>query len=398
MQNTENAQPCKAGFTRPLKTLIVVLLGMTLFTSVTILAGSQRTAQAQDELNTTMMLFDLSGSMGEIEPDGRTRLATAQQAMIEAIGGVAPGSQNIGLRSFSDCGETRLESAPAPVNQASLAATINSFVPDAQTDIATALNAVAGDFVGTSGRSSVILLSDGLHNCSGDPCVAAANLIAAGVDIVVHAIGIGTAGTAAEAELACIAQVTGGTTISVAGADELLDAISAVVTGGPTSAVVKTVVATCITSPLVQNDASLGALSVGTPFTDSFGVERILVTGEDCNFGCAGGFDMNCDGIRGDFCPSEFDRNTVAGAGKCLAALKASVSVGAVPITLEELCDNPAAQLDSSQVEACEHFAMAQKFQLRADNAWDAGDAFLAGFNQTLADDQIARANAKAGL
>lgn len=394
MQTIRNHQKCTARETHPMKTLLAVVLGLTLFLSVTILAGSQRTAQAQQENNTTMMLFDLSGSMGEIEPDGRTRLAVAQQAMIQAIGGVEPGSQDIGIRSFSDCGVTQLEAAPAPVDQAALAATINSFTPDAQTDIAAALNAVAGDFAGTSGRPSVILLSDGAHNCAGDPCMTAANLIAAGIDIVVHAIGIGTADTAAEAELACIASVTGGTVVSVAGADELLDAIATVITGDPTSAIVTTVLATCINSPIVQNDGSLGALRVGSTFTDSASVGRVLVTGQDCDFACNMGFDMNCDGINGDFCPSEFDRNTVAGAGKCIEALYGDQDAGDDPASLEVTCADPGAALNAAQVKACEHYARAQVYQARADAAHATGDAFLNDFSQTLADDQLAKAEA----
>lgn len=380
-----------------MKTLIAVLVGLTMLTSVTILAGSQRTAAAQTDLDTTMLLFDLSGSMDDIEPDGRTRLAVAQQAMISAIGGVEPGSQNIGIRSFSGCGSTRLEAAPAPVNQAALAATINSFTADSRTDIASALNAVAGDFAGTTGRASVILLSDGEHNCPGDPCVTAANLIASGIDIVVHAIGIGTAGTNAQDELTCIASVTGGTVVAVESADELLDAIDTAITGDATSARVMTVVATCITSPVVQNDDSLGALTVGTVFTDSAGIARVLVTGEDCNFDCDMGFDINCDGIRGDFCPTEYDRKTVAGAGKCLELINGSnEDPDQVPVTVEGICGDPVAA--AAAVEACEYFAESQIFQGRADAARVVGDAFLADFNQQLADDRLAKATAKAGL
>ena len=71
------------------------MLGLTILITVTVVGGSQERAVAQSSDDTTMLLFDLSGSMNQREADGRTRLATAQTAMIDAIGGVAPGSMNI---------------------------------------------------------------------------------------------------------------------------------------------------------------------------------------------------------------------------------------------------------------------------------------------------------------
>lgn len=382
--------------------LLVTLVGLTLFASVTV-AGSQEPASAQAELDTTMLLFDLSGSMGQIEPDGRTRLAVAQQSMIQAIGGIAPGSRNIGVRSFSNCGVTTLEQAPAPADQASLAATINSFSPVALTDIAVALNAVAGDFAASSGRSTVILLSDGAHNCAGDPCQTANDLIAAGIDIVVHAIGIGTAGTSAETQLSCIANVTGGTVVSVDGADELFDAIDDAFDGnGATAASVDFQIPTCINSAMVQNDPALAALSLGVPYRDSAGTSRILISGQECNFDCADGFDINCDGKIGDFCDSSFDLDTVHGVGQCLAQLGLDddgESIAEIAM-LENHCVESSTPFFLNQPapselsEACRHYRNAKTLQARADDAASNGDASFANYNQVLADDAFSKAQA----
>ena len=155
------------------------------------------------------------------------------------------------------CGVTTLEQAPAPVDQAALASTINSLSLGGSTDIAVALDAIPSDLAGTTGRSTVILLSDGAHNCTGDPCQSATNLIAAGIDVVVHAIGIGTAGTRAETELGCIAGVTGGTVVSVDDADELFEAIDDVLEGnGARSVFVELATPTCINSCLLYTSPS----------------------------------------------------------------------------------------------------------------------------------------------
>lgn len=305
--------------TRSRTKLLATLIGLTILASVTITGVSQETASAQSDGDTTMLLFDLSGSMDRTAPDGRTRLENAQSAMIQAIGALTPGSTNIGIRSFSDCGVSNLERAPAPVDAASLATTINSFTTDAATDIANALRSVANDFGGTTGRKSVILLSDGLDNCGGDPCATASALIAAGIDIIVNAIGIGTAGTAAETQLACIASVTGGTVVSVESADDLFDALDDAISGGATSAVVRSTGTVCINSTIVQSNPDIQSLSVGDTYTDGTGNQLLLISGETCGYDCNDGFDMNCDGILGDFCASNRGRTTVAGAGECTA-------------------------------------------------------------------------------
>jgi|GEM_PF-2498574 len=74
----------------------------------------------------------------------------------------------------------------------------------------------------------------------------------------------------------------------------------------------------CINSALAQDNGF--GLSVGGNFTAD-GVTYVVTTGEVCGFDCVKGWDMNCDGKFGDFCPSEFDRKNVFDAGRCMAFL-----------------------------------------------------------------------------
>jgi len=372
---------------------LLVVLGFSLVASVAVVVGPAKSASAQSDVDTTMLLFDLSGSMARLEADGRTRLQTAQDAMISAIGGLESGSKNIGIRTFSDCQVSDLAAPPGPVDAAGLAAVISSFTVDDRTDISFALESAAGDLAGQPGRQSIILLSDGEQTCPGDPCATAQALVAAGIDVIIHAIGIGTAGTAAEQQLACIAGATGGTVVSVDNSAELFEAIDDAITGDATAGLIFAAIPTCITSPSVQSDSSLGAATVGTPYTDSAGVRRVLTTGAACGFYCEGGFDINCDGVLDDFCPAEFDANTVAGAGRCLeffgdkADPTEEVDENGNPTMnaiLAYVCTGDA-ELSSDMVAPCSHYGEGQSLEARADNARSVGDAFLADWNEKLA-------------
>lgn len=80
----------------------------------------------------------------------------------------------------------------------------------------------------------------------------------------------------------------------------------------------------CIEDVAADMSETAQSLSVGSIYTDSSGSTFVISTGtSSCSFNCHAGFDMNCDDILGDYCPAEFDRRTVAGAAKCLAAAAA---------------------------------------------------------------------------
>lgn len=78
----------------------------------------------------------------------------------------------------------------------------------------------------------------------------------------------------------------------------------------------------CIEDDRVQENAQ-GKLLGERFFSD--GVEYEIVTGGTfCSFNCAGGFDANCDGKLGDYCPVEYDLSKVTGVGLCLEATTAT--------------------------------------------------------------------------
>ena len=77
----------------------------------------------------------------------------------------------------------------------------------------------------------------------------------------------------------------------------------------------------CIESELVQRSSTAAGLSVGGTFHEG-GVRYLIATGAPtCQFHCADGFDTNCDGKLGDYCPTGLDLRTVRDVGLCLASL-----------------------------------------------------------------------------
>lgn len=90
----------------------------------------------------------------------------------------------------------------------------------------------------------------------------------------------------------------------------------------------------CIESQFVMDYAGDG--QVGTQF--EAGGQRYLIHygPPTCKVNCEDGFDFNCDGKLGDYCPVELDLNTVAGVKACIDAMATpEVVVEAVDVVHE---------------------------------------------------------------
>ena len=244
----------RARLRRSLASFFIAALALTVM--AVLVVPVPKAAEAQSSNDTTMLLFDLSGSMRG------TRLESAKSAVIDALSNVGPRPIDVGIRSFAGCGGTTLNHPPRLIDVASLTTTINGLQARGSTDIATALLAVGGDFT-NAGPRTVILLSDGAQTCSGDPCAAAAQLVASGVNIVVNTVGIGTAGTTAESQLNCISQQTGGVSVSVDNAGDLFGIFDPFIGGGGTFSEHGRE-PLCINTPFVQSNDALANLGVGS--------------------------------------------------------------------------------------------------------------------------------------
>ena len=100
--------------------------------------------------------------------------------------------------------------------------------PRGQTPLGYSLEQVAADFGSFRGERAVVLVTDGLESCGGDPVAAARRLHQeSGVTVHVIGFGLGSAADADAASLRAIAQASGGRFVSAGSAAELRDACKA---------------------------------------------------------------------------------------------------------------------------------------------------------------------------
>src|SRR5690606_15992168 len=134
------------------------------------------------------VIFDASGSMGRELPSGEQRITAAKRALQSLVGEVLPEGTPFALRAFghiapSSC-ETRLDVALAPLDRAEAAAAVAAIEPKllSQTPLAASLAAVADDLAAAPAGRTIILITDGVESCQGDPAAAVAGLRAAGIE------------------------------------------------------------------------------------------------------------------------------------------------------------------------------------------------------------------------
>lgn len=182
---------------------------------------------AEDNL---LFILDSSNSMwGQI--DGEAKIETAKVALGKLISDL-PAATNIGLmayghRSKSDCGDIELVS-PIGTPAADVEARLRGLQPTGKTPMAGSLQASAAAFeeLADGGNNSVVLISDGIESCGGDPCAAAGKLVSAGLGVKVHVVGFDIPERDRK-QLECIAEKGGGeyfTADSTEGFDEAVTA------------------------------------------------------------------------------------------------------------------------------------------------------------------------------
>ncbi|WP_156911153.1 vWA domain-containing protein [Arsenicicoccus bolidensis] len=185
-------------------------------------AGAAGTGAAGAGDGRLLLVLDSSGSMAERDARGRTRMQGAQDALRSLVDELPDGAQ-VGLRVYGSrvkvagkaapgsraCTDSRLVTPVGPLDRRGFKTAIDAFAPHGDTPIGYTLQQVAGD-LGTTGRRSVVLVSDGEESCSADPCAVAKTLAGQGIDLHVHTVGLEVSAPA-RSQLRCVADATGGT-------------------------------------------------------------------------------------------------------------------------------------------------------------------------------------------
>ncbi|WP_119272957.1 vWA domain-containing protein [Taklimakanibacter deserti] len=222
---------CLEGVVKQVNKGKIMKLSLALLTGALVLSAPLPSF-SQDKASNVIFIFDSSGSMKKPIEGGETRSQAAKQAMEAALAkmpaGAKPGLFMYGHRRAKDCTDIEMVSPPGANDAKAVARMISKSQPKGETPIAAALEAVAFYFAPLAGQSnSVVLVTDGIEECGGDPCAAARAIREAGTSLKAHVVGF-TLNEKQRKTLQCIADETGGKYFDAQDANGLSDALAEV--------------------------------------------------------------------------------------------------------------------------------------------------------------------------
>lgn len=165
----------------------------------TFMAQGQVNQQKIPEKTRILFLLDASGSM-LAKWENTYRIAVAKTLLSELVDSLR-NVPNVELalrvyghqyhRRFQNCQDTRLETPFGPDNHDAIKKRLASLTPQGNTPIAYSIEKAAGDFPNTDARNIIIIITDGLESCDGDPCAVSMALQRKGVFLKPFIVGIG---------------------------------------------------------------------------------------------------------------------------------------------------------------------------------------------------------------
>lgn len=169
----------------------------------------------------TLLILDSSGSMKASGKNGQSKMAAAKNA-IDRYFRTISGVHNLGFMAYGHRGDNSQAGKAAscagvellaPIGEArreNFSSVLTQFEPTGWTPIAGALTKTREAFAGRENAANrIILVSDGIETCGGDPVAAAKELHDSGFRVRVDVVGFDVGKQDAE-NLRKIAEVTGG--------------------------------------------------------------------------------------------------------------------------------------------------------------------------------------------
>jgi Ca-activated chloride channel homolog len=159
-----------------------------------------------------IIVLDASGSMWD-ELDGRPKVEIAREALTAVLRSL-PGDVELGLLAYGhrekgNCDDIELIVPPATGRAAAIGTAAEYLNFTGKTPLTAAVRQAAEALDSTRQQATVILITDGADNCSGDPCTLAAELEDSGTNFTAHVVGFGLKPEEA-ASVQCLARRTGG--------------------------------------------------------------------------------------------------------------------------------------------------------------------------------------------
>jgi Mg-chelatase subunit ChlD len=189
------------------------LRNLTALVATSVIGISFACSEAEAAAN-VLFIFDASGSMNSKVETGETRLQVAKSAVAytlkELPSGTKLGLMLYGHRRSKDCSDIELVS-PIGANDAStIASRVGSLRALGETPIADALQQALHSFAALKGQvNRIVLVTDGIEECNGDPCAAAQAVRDSGLELKVDIVGF-TLNEEQRKAISCVADITGG--------------------------------------------------------------------------------------------------------------------------------------------------------------------------------------------
>ena len=182
------------------------------------------------------IILDASGSMrGRI--GSQTKMEIAEQTLLKLADQISSRSDlALALRIYGhqyptkekNCRDSRLEIPFGRVDPSRIRSLLKRIKPQGYTPLAFSLGEAGRDFdLKTPRVRSVVIITDGLETCGGDPCRLARELAEAGLDITLHVVGFDLK-KEEMAKLKCLTEPSGGMLLEARNAEELIKALNEV--------------------------------------------------------------------------------------------------------------------------------------------------------------------------
>jgi len=156
---------------------------------------------AQTDANSTRILFVLDASQSMLGKwESGTKMDIARKLLINMVDSLSrEPNVEMALRVYGhqsqvppqDCGDTKLEVPFYKGNGKKIQLTLTSLRPKGTTPIAYSLQKASEDFPDSKTRNIIILITDGVEACDGDPCAVSRDLQQKGIILKPFVVGIG---------------------------------------------------------------------------------------------------------------------------------------------------------------------------------------------------------------
>jgi hypothetical protein len=140
---------------------------------------------------------------------------------------VASGLTVYGHRRKGDCSDISEIIPLGTLDRQQAVQAISSIMPKGRTPIADSIQLVATRLKGQENETTIVLVSDGIETCGGDPCAVTKSLKESGIKFIIHTVGFDVGQKASE-QLECVASAGGGSYFSASNAKDLLETLSTV--------------------------------------------------------------------------------------------------------------------------------------------------------------------------